>query len=524
MAKRLFHIPVVVSPDDPSVCTLQVAKAPLSAVGAPDPNGDPLPKTMSDVHIELWEADRLLPDGGKEDDLLATFVVDLALAKDGSVTVAEKDIRIEPMPADHIGLGTLKVCLETGAGKLGPSSPDPHPRGRIRMAAHWPGWAKPRATTELAITVKSDYPDETTRTTINLLEQGFLPSGPVAAFISLQPHDANLRQLAEWYWREHADLVHIAGSGFDGSLQEITKILANSDQVFQEVNIIAHGTEDGLTLFSPDSDPKDSWIPIGWGSFDALVVQELRPRLTSPSNALSKAHSRVVVRGCTIGRDRQLLRELSACFGGVRTYGAADQVLYLYEPHRGRREYYLLRRYFTPTAGHARDKYLGSAKLTAALLDADTRHGEGKDLSSWAKHRESHWSSKGVLPRYFRNGRHLDYDTVFDGVQSKDHGRSEFWSMVQDAASSDGADERYRLATYNPVVDPDAITWTLELEAWCKANDWELDEKFSSGRYSVTMRRTHVVIEVLVTDPQDDPDSGVPVPLDLDKHFVSEKA
>lgn len=524
MAKRLFHIPVVVSPDDPSVCTLQVAKAPLSAVGAPDPNGEPLPKTMSDVHIELWEADRLLPDGGKEDDLLATFVVDLALAQDGTVTVAEKDLRIEPRPDDHIELGMLEVRLETGGGTLGPRHRIPIHGAESEWPHNRPGWAKPRATTELAITVKSDYPDETTRTTLNLLEQGFLPSGPVAAFICLQPHDANARGLAERYWREHADMVHISGSGFDGSLQQITEILANSDHVFQEVNIIAHGTEDGVTLFSPKREADDVWVPTGWSSFDALVVEELRGRLSNPSSALSKAHSRVVVRGCTIGRDRRLLRAISACFGGARTHAAADRVLYLYEPHGGQPEYYLLRRYFTPTAGHVRNRYIGSGARTGSLLQADARHGSGKDFPTWATHRESHWSSRGILPRYFRNARQLEFETGISGVTDKNHGRTEIWSAIQSGSSQEGRDDRYRLATFNPEVDVAAIDWSPDLEDWCKANDWKLTEKFSGGTYTIVMHRTHVVVEVLVTAPENDPLNGTPVPLDLGQHFVSEKA
>ncbi|MEE9385119.1 MAG: hypothetical protein V3V08_17070 [Nannocystaceae bacterium] len=526
MAERLFHVPFLTDPDNPSVCTLQVSAAPLSSVGVPDPNGEPMSDTMTDVHIELWEADRLLPDGGKQDDLLATFVVELGLDGRGGTTVQETDLIVPSLRQGHIELGILEVRLELGGGNLGPIHRIPVHGADTEWPHTRPGWAKKRATTELALTIASDYTDETTRTSLNLLEKGFLPSGPVAAWICLEntPGQANARQLTRTYWNEHADLVVMEGEGgFDASLEGIAEVLASSGRTFQEVNIIAHGTEDGVSLFARVLDPDDPDAG-GWISHDAIRVEGLG--VLGASGSLPARHSRLVVRGCTIGRDHRLLKALRTGFGGVRVFAASDRVLYIFQPAGGTPEYCLLQRYFSPVPGHVRNPFRGSAQKTAAVLSADPIHGTGTDFPVWARHREAHWSQGGVIPRFFRTARELEWEFAVGGVASREAGRAEFeaavWTEIQAGNAGDGLDERYRLATHEPVVDPQTIDFSPSFADWTKRHKWKIHERFANKIYFLTLRRTHVVVEVLLTDPPDDPEHGTPVPLDLATHMVSE--
>lgn len=522
---RLFHIPLLVSPSSPTVCILQVARAPLSLTGELDANDMKMSPSMNDVEIELWEADRLLPDGGNKNDYLATLVVDLKLEKSGTIRVTEKELRLESKSDDQIELGVLELGVDLGGGKHGPIRRIPIYGAETEWPHSRPGWAKPRATTELALTVRSDYPDETTQTELSLLKTGFLPAGPVAAFICLEPDQSEARSSAEEYWNEHADIIYIAGSpDFDGSLPGIAELLESHNRLFQEVNIIGHGSEDGLMLFQREDDEGNAVQE--WRSHDALVVEAMGA--LDCGNAFDRQHSRVVVRGCTVGRDRRLLLSLSQAFDNVRVYGAADRVLYLYTPPGGRPEYYVLHRYFTPVAGKKEGHYLDSASKTSAVLSADTRHGSGCDFKTWTKVRESHWSGK--LPRFFRNARQLSWSSGISGVKSKAAGREAFeqqsWAEIQSGDTQFGKDQRYRLATFETRVDVSSMSWSGDPKSWAAAHDWEFTDSFDAGQelYMVVFHRTHVVAEVLVTDPPNDPRKGTPVPLDLETHMVSVQA
>lgn len=432
MAQR-FHIPILVSPDNPTACTVQVAKAPLSLQGATDADGKQLPEQLTEVEIELWEADRDLPDGGNTDDLLGTFIVDLSLSARGTVLVVERDFYTSSKGGDEVELGVLEVRLDLGDGSFGPTHRMPILAHQSEWPHRRPGWSRPRATTELAVTVKSgEFPDETTRAVVDLIEQGLLPGGPVAAFICMENPASTGAVLAREYWAEHADVVVATGEpGFDGSLRAVAEEIKRLDKVYQEINVIAHGTEEGMMLFARAGDAEHG-SDAGWHSNHALVVDRIG-KLVTGSAVLSREHSRVVIRGCTVGRDRRLLRSLSASLGRVRVYGAADKVLYLYRPPGGEPEYYVLTRYFTPVPGHVASTYLASAQRTAALLSADPHHPSGVDFGTFASRREDHWERQGVLPRFFRTARQMTHTYSLGGLSSRQESRDFYWDDVRTA-------------------------------------------------------------------------------------------
>lgn len=282
-------------------------------------------KTLKNVRVELYERDRTLgtPRGRTVDDALGTVFVDLKQGppnKHGSPTVEISAARFEPPAIKKVHSGAFDLVV-------GPE--------KFRVAVfmdpeEWkasmpPPWAyEKRNFIELGLDISMSEKLEYSSRRVDVRPDRLRAlRGPVLTIIVKPPakdkkDKDNFVDLAEVYWTPRSDRLVRKSQELIG-LEEVIDIIDQNigfDVTWQQVNVVTHGGLGGLFMPLRRNGSIQELT-----SFDVDSLRAPRPRQIDPN------FSYVVVRGCTIGRDKALLQALSRKFAGVSVYAPKTHIL-----------------------------------------------------------------------------------------------------------------------------------------------------------------------------------------------------
>jgi len=157
--------------------------------------------------------------------------------------------------------------------------------------------------------------------------RNFKSGRPVVAFITGKGGEFFTN--GSTYWKKVAD-----GTFERPSLESIYNfLLKESDRrkygPWGDINILSHGNEFGIITKLFDKEKNVRFIQ----SSDIKKAKQQEP-FTTPLAGKVDQHTRIIFRGCSLGRDQPLLDELKTLFGGVPIVLAPRYVLTYYSPKK----------------------------------------------------------------------------------------------------------------------------------------------------------------------------------------------
>lgn len=583
-SRKQFHANIAASAIEPRLLEVSVDNAPVG------PGGE-----IKAVEIFVYEVDQVnkekLVNDPKtnKDDLICIFEVDIRYtppSKNGpeSFTLVETAFRIPKKLPDHFAGATISIKLAGPNNAIHRADVPFHTRERRKK--NRPPWTPARPhQLEFGVDVKAKgHPPYSGRKRIDALETHVDSLGPVMSFL-IKPPSGDFYRYASKYWRPRSDAFYVSGKvhkaggaklRFDGSLQMVWEFLSRqpAEPKFQEVNLITHGAIGALQI----ADRAKTKVR----RLDAADILRFREALevqkgTLLPNCLDRSNSRIVIRGCTVGRDLLLLRELSKLFGGVRVFAPKDRLLG-YGPvgsaptrhAKGTKRteipiYELVLRYyyvFLPGTHGNLASLSSNADCKAAAVHLNKEYPErsvaqfekilSKELNDWSRNA----GGKAIrdYPRYFRRRGalmelypfSLTLNTPKKVPKSDESQLAEkyFDKLTWEPFYTNPADGqdlelvRYDITKLNRDPDPGSVPEIAWRDSAEYANEfaWERSFRKVSGptkvkvkgenkhqyKWEATFTRTRIEAVELESD-NDDLDEGEAVPLDLDKHCGTAK-
>lgn len=441
-------------------------------------------KTLSGVEVEIFERDRSLGLAREpsKDDALGTVKVDLEQGppnKHGTPTVVIKAASfLPPINPAHVKSGTFDLIAGPETFRLDVfMEPEEWPHGKP------PPWAiVQRDFIELALVVSAPGKQK-----YSSLDKKVRPDrlgvlrGPVLTYIvkAAGAGDAMADNAAR-FWEPRSDRTVRPTSGMM-SLEEVLEDIDRDigvDLVWKQVNIVTHGNLAGLLM------------PLKKGEnvkeLTQLDVRELDRRTFE---MLDEKASHIVIRGCSIGRDRDLLRMLSSRLGECRVFAPKTHLIAYHHFEKGsteRTRELLYRRYWAFRPGS--NENVG-AKTMAKLLDAqkDTMPSKPTRPFETLVSKPFGGSSKAI-PEFFRRTSDAQVHTFHFPQQGSEEileheleadpglrdGRTKLLQLLQ---SKDGERHKAEITQpdHVPIVSTDAV-WS-DLEALKKRGHWAIEAK-----------------------------------------------
>lgn len=441
-------------------------------------------KTLKNVRVELYERDRTLgtPRGRTVDDALGTVFVDLKQGppnKHGSPTVEISAARFEPPAIKKVHSGAFDLVV-------GPE--------KFRVAVfmdpeEWkasmpPPWAyEKRNFIELGLDISMSEKLEYSSRRVDVRPDRLRAlRGPVLTII-VQPPAKNhedkddFSDNAEVYWTSRSDRIvrkKLDAISLDESIDIVDQEIG-FDVVWFQVNIVTHGGLGGV------------YMPLRRGeSIQGLTAVDVNSLKVRKVRQLSSNFSHVVIRGCTVGRDKQLLQALSEQFAGVRVLAPKTHILaYCGGAKNGGMKELLYRRFWAFRPGD--NKNVRPSEM-ARLLEEQKESMPTKPTRPFdvIVSKEFNRRSEDV-PLFFRRSvdlqKHVwDFpgegsdDAIFSAEEIKENrdritGKEAFRKFL---SSKEGALFRAELTKpdHVPLKENDPL-WK-DLEAWTERGHWKL--------------------------------------------------
>jgi hypothetical protein len=271
------------------------------------------PKDAKGVVVKLVELDKgLTPAEVTDDDLLGTFTLDV---KKGAL----ENEQFTPGPeTGKVREGFVDVKLR-GKNTL----------RRVAILHDAAEGDQDRGTNQVELAVEIEATVEGKKVTFSSASQAktiarTTAGGLVVTFLMGMDKDGYF-SAAQDFWTPRSDELHAAAppSGFltlEEVLHELDQPLPAGQGPYEEVNIVTHGTV-GFIQLALDSSAKAAEMhhafQLKQSSVGKSTLKRVDPKKT-----------RIVLRGCRIGKDPCLLRALSQKFAGAKVFGCNFVISY----------------------------------------------------------------------------------------------------------------------------------------------------------------------------------------------------